>query len=364
MADDLRIDDGVCHVLLAYDVGQSIDLDEAERRISASTRRETIRQPRKAPQSVELHPAPLRITQDLEPITIGRYTTGQSLQCVLYDFGAAAVVYQIALRGPFSSLLGLSEALYDNATLLADSRRYVERLLARLHPAILRPAISGLHEDYCVYEIRRVSPSAAPTEVIEANRPVIAQTLRSAPDALSPEEVEDALSCRISFGAADTAVVDWNAAILLDCEADDVRTVLEYANVQLLELRHLDRQLDDALERAYTVLSGKRWRPRWWTARRAADLSRIGQLQVDGAILFEGVNNALKLLGDQYLARVYKLASARLHVRDWEASTLRKLEVLDSIYAKIADRQAARRMETLEWIIILLIAASIAISLM
>jgi len=27
------------------------------------------------------------------------------------------------------------------------------------------------------------------------------------------------------------------------------------------------------------------------------------QWQVDSAILFEGVNNALKLLGDQYLAR-------------------------------------------------------------
>src|SRR5215471_12458558 len=87
----------------------------------------------------------------------------------------------------------------------------------------------------------------------------------------------------------------------------------------------------------------------------SADLQRIAQMQVDSAMLFEGVNNALKLLGDQYLARVYRLASQRFHLEEWDASILRKLHTLESIYAKIADRATNRRMETLEWIIIVLI---------
>jgi len=69
-------------------------------------------------------------------------------------------------------------------------------------------------------------------------------------------------------------------------------------------------------------------------------------------------------LGDQYLARVYRLVSQRFHLEDWDASILRKLETLESIYGKMSDRAGTRRMELLEWIIIVLITISIAVSFM
>jgi uncharacterized Rmd1/YagE family protein len=65
------------------------------------------------------------------------------------------------------------------------------------------------------------------------------------------------------------------------------------------------------------------------------------------------------LLGDQYLARLYRLIAQRFHLTDWDASILRKLETLESIYQKISDQLVSRRMEVLEWIIIVLIAISI-----
>src|SRR5256884_9234577 len=86
------------------------------------------------------------------------------------------------------------------------------------------------------------------------------------------------------------------------------------------------------------------------------ELRRPARLQLDGAILFEQVTNALKLVGDQYLARVYSLASRRFHLGEWDASITRKLQTIDSIYAKMADRTAGRRMEILEWILNVLIA--------
>jgi len=139
-----------------------------------------------------------------------------------------------------------------------------------------------------------------------------------------------------------------------------VRTVLEFANVELLEMRFLDQQLDDALDESYETLSRRRY-GLWLPGSSRADLRRVGQLQVDNAILFEGVNNALKLLGDQYLARVYRLVSERFHLAEWDASILRKLQTLESIYQKLADQAANRRTEALEWIIIALIAAEILI---
>ena len=76
-------------------------------------------------------------------------------------------------------------------------------------------------------------------------------------------------------------------------------------------------------------------------------------------MLFENGNNVLKLLGDQYLARLYRLAAERFHLPDWDAAILRKLETLERIYQKLSDEVVSHRMEVLEWIIILLFVISI-----
>ncbi len=75
------------------------------------------------------------------------------------------------------------------------------------------------------------------------------------------------------------------------------------------------------------------------------------------------MTNALKLVGEQYLARVYTLISHRFHLAEWDASITRKLQTIDGIYAKLTDRAAIRRSEVLEWIIIALIALEIVLSL-
>jgi hypothetical protein len=125
-------------------------------------------------------------------------------------------------------------------------------------------------------------------------------------------------------------------------------------------MRMLDEQLDRALDEGYEALSRK---PRLLSLPGSyeKDTTHIAQLQVDSALLFERVTNTLKLLGDQYLARVYRLVSQRFHLEAWDASILRKLQTLESIYGKMSDRAGTRRMEVLEWIIIILITLSIAI---
>lgn len=128
-------------------------------------------------------------------------------------------------------------------------------------------------------------------------------------------------------------------------------------------MRFLDDQLDRALDRATEALGRMRGFVSTVLHGSAADLRRIAELQIDAALLYESVNNTLKLMGDPYLARVSRLASQRFHLNDWDASILRKLQTIESVYQKIADRESTRRMELLEWIIIALIAVSILLPL-
>src|SRR5439155_2801488 len=67
---------GTCHSIFVYDAAFSIDLNEAERRITSFKQREKIRHKRRAPKYFEYSPAPLKVSQ--EP----------GVELVLYDFGA------------------------------------------------------------------------------------------------------------------------------------------------------------------------------------------------------------------------------------------------------------------------------------
>jgi len=362
-ASEPTVAQGICYVLFAYDVGLSIDLDRAEQRITALTQRARLRHKRRAPRFFDYTPAPLRVIEEVDPLDVGAgFRTTTSVDLVLYDFGAVAVTYQIPLTGPLSALVALSDALYESVTLLADSRQRVAQLQAAIDPSVARPALADFVETYTIFEIGTFTRPVATHELYTTYAPQVAQVLRSEPTRLSTEEVSHATASRISYGETDLALIDWDAALIYDQDADDVRAVLEFANVELLEMRHVDQQLDAALDRSYEVLTRRAGRRLPLLGARSADLQRIGRLQVDSAVLFEGVNNALKLLGDQYLARVYRLASERFHLAEWDATILRKLETLESIYQKLSDAAANWRIELLEWIIILLIAFEIALS--
>jgi hypothetical protein len=360
-ASALHIRHGVCYALLVYDVGLSIDLEACAQLLTTITQRVRISPKHRTPQYFEYRPAPLHITQEATLLTFGNYCSSTSVDVVLYDFGAVALTYQIPLQGPFLGLLALSDALHDNTLLLQDARRRLEQLLEVVQDAVHRPRLADCVEDYAVFQIEAFTTPCSADELYTAYAQEVAQILRLAHVTLSEQEVHDAISQRIAFGLDDVAIIDWHAALLFDREADDVRAVLTFANVELLEMRYLDEQLDAAMNQAYEVLSKRPWN--WWRrpGSTAADLHRVAQMQVESAMLFEGVNNALKLLGDQYLARLYRLASQRFHLAEWDASILRKLHTLESIYEKISDRATTQRMEVLEWIIIILIAVSIVL---
>ena len=355
----IHIEQGTCFAIFAYDIGTAIHLDKADHHITATKKRERLKRKRSAPQYFDYRPPPLRISQEVESLKIGDHHTHSTVDVVLYDFGAVSVIYSIPFKGPFPDLLSLSETLYENALLLDESRARVNHLLSTIQDAVEKPSVTSFVEDYSIFHVETTQPVLRATDVLHELSQDVAQILRCERETLSEEEVQDATSCHISFGLTDISFIDWNGALVYGKEMVDVCAVLEFANVELLERRYLDDQLDTALDQAYESLTKYQWSRFRWPGSLHSDIRSIGQLQVDGAILFERVTNALKLLGDQYLARVYRLTSQRFHLQEWDASIHRKLETIESVYEKLADQTGNRRMEVLEWIIIILIAISI-----
>jgi len=353
---------GTAFATIAYDLAQSIDLAACERILAVDPPAPVGPRRREAPY-FEYHPAPLRISQPRPELALGRYRTGPDADVVLYDFGAVSVTYRIPLAGPLDGLVRLSDDLYDNPALRSDSRQCVEGLRLRLQGAMNKPVIQDVVEDYVVYQVAAFDRPVVPADLCAAESALLVQILRAETQPPSRDQVADATEARISFGSNDLAVIDWNSALFFGVEVEELRAVIEFANVQLLELRYLDRLLDDTLERAYVVVSRPRWNQRAIMSLYGADLRHVARLQVDSTILFERVTNALKLLGEQYVSRTYRVVSRRFDLDEWNASITRKLATVDHLYQTLSGWASTLRVEALEWIIVLLIGLEIVLSL-
>ena len=347
---------GRCHALHAFEVGQRVDLDAARLLLGAAAKSAAIRHQRPAPAYFQITPAPLVVTQDLVPLRLGAFNTNASLDLKLYDFGAISATYVVPFAGPLGDLVELSALLVERKDLSDDAERRVTRLLELVRPAVEKLTLAAPREEYAVFQVEAWEPGVDLAGLVSQHGPVLARVLRAERGALGAQEIGEAMLGEVSYGPDDRAFVDWSAALLFDRDAGDVLSVLEFANVQLLEMRLLDGQLDRHLDRAYDLLVSPPWRGPRVPGSPEADWRRVGRMQVDGAILYERVTNALKLVGDQYLARVYRQAAQRFHLGEWNAGILRKLETIEGIYRQLADRAASRRLEVLEWVIIALIA--------
>lgn len=345
---------GECRVLLAFEAGFSIDLVRAERRFPAGAR-EALPPSRRLPSDCDFTQKPLRVAIARTPIPVGAWRTEATLEATLYDFGAISIAFRIPFTAPIADLAPLAAALWNNAALLAEARRVVEELVASLVGAIARPELRPTAEDFVVFTIDPGSCGGRAT--VDALGPrALAALVRLEDAPISADGIADATSAPISYGPRDLVVVDWAAAVVVDAEPAATLAVLELANVQLAELKHLDGELDRGLDAVWQMADDRSLFARF---RLRANLRKLAELELEGAALFDGVTNALKLHGDQHLARVQRAAVRRFRIEDWERSIARKLETLGSISARLEARQSQYRSEVLEWIIIALIAFEI-----
>jgi hypothetical protein len=360
---NVSIKSGYCYALLAFEVAHSIDLVRAEGLLAQGTKRASLVPKHKAPKYFGYSTAPLSVSLDTTPIRLGKFTTEPLVEILIYDFGAISLKYRIWLSQEIEALPELSAALYENDELLTHARSRVEELMGALSPALTKAFLADLVEDYNIFEIKELNPPIPPREFLANYSSLVAGVLRGEVRELSLQEEADALREVLSYTEADALLLDWHAAFLMNYDGTDVQAVLEFANVELLERRFLDAQLDRALDESYHLLYPPKGNGFGGIQKIERDLFKTGQLQVDAATLFEGLANALKIFGDQYLARVHGLVGERLSLQEWDTSISRKLETLESVYEKVSDRVSHKRMEAMEMAVIILFVVSIAISL-
>jgi hypothetical protein len=220
--------------------------------------------------------------------------------------------------------------------------------------------VSPISEEYIVFQLEQ-----SRDDWLQAHAAWIAGLVRLESGPLSEAEIREATRLHLAYTPADLVVLDWAAGFVADAECADTLQVIEFANVQLLEFRHIDDRLDDRLEASYRLIRPERAKRLSWSIwpRHGDAVRHVRELEIEATSLFERVDNALKLIGDHYLARVFELASARFHIREWQNSIRRKLETVGDVYDLLIQQAGAHRTEALEVTVVVLIAIEIVLAI-
>ena len=362
--EQLAIRKGSAYVYYAFDVGIAIELDKAERLLAATRKKPAAQEKKRQAKYFEFTPPPVRWAEECAVISVGpHYSTLTTAEMLLFDFGSVSVRFEIPIHGPISQIMELSVDLYENARLQDAAKVLVTKLMATLGGVIDKPALAPRVEDYCIFHFSEMTPRVSVNALLDEYVIPMTCILRAETSPPSDREAQEILNDRISYGSNDVTFMSWHGAVIFGENAEDIYAVLEFANLVLLELSYLDSNLDRSLDELYEFFAETRLkRSIFGKKSNRVQMRRISQLQIESAILFERITNALKLMGDDFQAKVFRLATRKMGLSSWDASITRKLQTLESVYQKISDTQGTRRMEAMEMVIIILFVISIFLS--
>jgi hypothetical protein len=279
----------------------------------------------------------------------------------VYEVGVVSIALRVAVE--FNDLAGLrafhKEAAQSQPTLDRVARDLCTEVCKSLQDALVQPSETSEPEAYTVYCLTDIGGDHPVDQWVAENRREIAGLLTEMdPAQLSEMQCTEVLRIQRSYSATDIAIIDWDAALVIDLPGyvDDVLYVLELANLQLEEYRMMDRRLDLYLNQAYDDFKKRRF---GMFGASSAVLRSLRLIQVDVTRLNDEVTHITKFLGDWFLARVYVGARERFYLEQWRRSVEDRLSQLDRLYSVVSSEVTNQRMVWLEILIVVFCAVEV-----
>jgi hypothetical protein len=357
--------------LRLFDLAYAIDLAKAETLWAQQSRQGArSRLSGTPPKAVDFGEPPLGLV--LPPAVLmleeAGVTSGveASVLARLYAFGVVTFALQFPADGlsweAYTARVNAVERAVTATTETGFWRDLLDRLREPVGPALTRPNVSELVEDYLVATVHSF---ADPVKATALGREIdLVPLLSGETRTLAEGARADLLSRRFSYYTDDLVVLTWDRAFIYEPQQEtDVADVLEVANAQFLEMRYYDELLDDELPRMYDLVEEATRRVTLGPRRFAGLARRLYTLVAEVTELTEQVDNALQVTEDVYLARVYASALDLFRVKAVSAAVDRKLAIIRDTYSALYDEAASARAGLMEAAVIVLILVEIILAL-
>lgn len=346
--------------LYAFDVADEIILSRIEGLQSAKPLPLEVRGSHTLPKDLPLY-RPYAI--ELPPLvsTLGGALVYPHIH--IYEVGVVSVVLRAGIQvGDLHQLIPLHRPVLGDGRALGQlAHELATKIVDDISSALVQP-VAALQEPeaYTVFCLTDVGAHKNLDTWMDNNRQAIAELLtESEHGTLSDMQINEVLRIHRSYANTDLAVIDWDAALVVDLAGyvEDTLYVLELANLQLEEYKVMDRRLDHYLDKAYEDI--QKYRPNLFSSY-AAKLQRLRTLRMDVTRLHDEVTHITKFFGDWYLARVYMGAKERFHLNQWRNSVEERLRQIDALYTVTHSELTNLRMFWLEILVVILFLVDIA----
>ncbi|NPV89377.1 MAG: hypothetical protein HPY50_01215 [Firmicutes bacterium] len=364
-----------------FDIAEEIDLAKVEEILSQTRTASRVRLTRFSCRSVQFRDPPVTVDLGGTRIRLKDGTTVLgSFSGKIYDLGVIGIALKVELGDrSFEEIKRLGIVLTAEGECLNDSgivsvetpgqgsdeasrtgdeledaflnqKRSVCQLLG---PALTKPSGQDFMEDYTLYFFTSWDESWDPAPLLLAEDEPLSQQSRN-----------DTLRHSLSYGPEDLTIITWDAALVYDATGgSDIPDLLEFAVVELLELRYYDRLLDKEMEKMYKEIEAVGYGfGRLSKYRRL--MKRLMELVLDITEVTERIHNSLKVTGDVFYARVYGTALTAFRTRAWMESVERKVALIQQNYSLLSGEVINQRSMMLEWAIVILISVEIILGLL
>lgn len=361
-----------------FDVAEEIDLVVAERILDKESSRRRLRLDRGPRQALIIRNAPVRVhLGELEiknsPILKQCLASNKvGVTATFWDYGVVSILFeaQVLEGSSWKDLIDFSAELgsLDRTKEIDDlAQQKTSDLKQLIFGALKKPAEHELFEDYVIYHLEEVSGISKGTE-LSKKVDLVALIFGEAQDILAHKSREEVLDQALQYSEKDITVIDWNSAVVLDPSGSrDIPDILEFALTQLLELRYFDDVLDRLLVELYDAIETQKLYKglRLGLGGQFAGIARDANSRyIEFSEFVERVDNSLKVVGDFYLAVIFRAAVRRFRISDWHQSVLRKVNILAKVSELLQGEINVHRGLVLEMIIITLILFEVVSALL
>jgi len=343
-----------------YEIGSEVDLEVVTRLMQERQNTTRFRLDRPGKTSLVIATAPLTVHLGPTELSVRGRQLKAELDIRVWHFGGMSLSFHIPLpeNCSWDELVATASWLERDQEIDLVARTKARDFQSEIKSAIPVTNDWATYEDYVVYYLQEVAGIEGGAGELFEKADVAALMMAETSEKLSEQVKKAVRDASYQYTRDDLAVIDWNSALVLEPSGSmDVPMVLEFANSQLLEMRYYDDLLDEKLDALYKSVAGKR--PGILSNIYSNHAEEAGRIYLEIAEVVENVENSLKVVGDFYLATIFRVASQRFRFADWQKSINEKLGNLAEVSKLSHSRVAEARSHLLEIVIIILIAIEV-----
>lgn len=357
---EIKVKKGKILVYRVFDIGSEIDLDKVEALFEDKKLKERFKLDRKHNMSLIISSSPVSVQLGSFEIPLANSTTTAELIAKVWHFGTVSLCFQIPIPElcSWSELVRLANWIENDNQIEKFAREKAREFQRDINNAISVPGEWSMNEDYVTYFIQELDGFTGPMASIIEKIDIPALILAETKEMLSDQMKRSVLDNTHQYSKDDFVVVDWNSALVIEPNGSmDVPLVIEFALNQLLEMRYYDDLLDQRLNTLYNEVVGRK--KGLFSNKYSRLAEEAGQIYLEISEIVENVENSFKTVGDFYLATIFRASSKRFRFDDWKGSINEKLANLAEISKLLHSEVSESRNQTMEMIVVLLIAIEV-----